>query len=238
MENPVFIILALAIFAVGFYLVVIRVKGSTEDQDALAKARNEMDYDQVAFDEYINRSLTPAELGERYERYLGHIYEKEGYDVEYHGAVQGVKDLGRDLIIKNGKEILVVQAKCWSSEKLIHAKHVFELVGSMAHYVLTSETKGQHVRAVFYVSYARYTGAAVEVAHDLGVDLKTEKLNNSYPMVKCKISGNGDKTYHLPFDAYYDELKVDPRKGEFFAYSVLEAFDRGYRRPRYKEDAA
>lgn len=76
------------------------------------------------------------------------------------------------------------------------------------------------------------------MAQDLGVELKTEKLDNSYPKVKCKVSAKGVKTYHLPFDLGYDHLTIDPNKGECYCYTVEEAFNKGHRRMEEENTAA
>ncbi len=231
-------ILAGGIVLFILFLTIRKPKEVIEDQNALNKARNAMDDDEIALEEYSNRELSPLEVGTRYERYIGHLYEIKGYKVNYHGATNALEDLGRDLIVKKGKDVLIVQTKCWARKKHIHEKHIFQLYGSMVHFSRTSETKGLESKAVIYTSYARYSGRAIEIAQDLGVELKTEKLDNSYPKVKCKISAKEEKTYHLPFDPGYDELSVDLSKGEFFAHSVLEAFDKGHRRPEKKDSAA
>lgn len=231
-------IAAVAIISLVFYLKVIKPKGKTECQKSLDEARNTMLEDEISLENYENRELTLSEIGTLYERYIGHLYEKDGCDVEYHGAINGVKDLGRDLIVQKGKDTLVIQTKCWGKDKLIHAKDIFQLYGSMEHLRATTKSNGQNLKAVFYTSSASYTGPAIEVAQDLGVDLKTKKLNSSYPVVKCKVSAKGEKTYHLPFDLDYDHLKVDPEKGEFFAGSIVDAFEKGHRRSQDRANAA
>src|SRR5689334_16515750 len=84
----------------------------------------------------LNRILNPTAIGRLYERYLGYLYERDGWNVEYHGIVQGYEDLGRDLICTSGNRILIVQAKCWSQEKLIHEKHIFQLFGTTQLYLM------------------------------------------------------------------------------------------------------
>ncbi|MNL19538.1 hypothetical protein D3C87_1407450 [compost metagenome] len=71
---------------------------------------------------------------------------------------------------------------------------------------------------------------AKEAAKVLNVEIKTEALNRHYPMVKCSVTPEGEKRYYLPIDPVYDRVKVDLRKNEFFAKSVQEAVDKGFRR--------
>lgn len=190
------------------------------------------DKDRVAqreLDAYLKKPLNGAEVGRLYERYIGHLYETKGYDVVYHGAVNGYGDLGRDLIVNGDNEIHVIQTKCWAKYKQVPENHIFQLYGSVAHYKLTSKESNKPVKAVFYTT-ARYSDIAREVASVLGVEVKTEELDRTYPMIKCNVSDSGEKIYHLPFDKYYDKVKIEPRKGEFFAKTVKEAVAQGFRR--------
>lgn len=180
-------------------------------------------------DKYLSQSFSPDEIGKFYERYIGHLYETDGYDVFYNGAVNGFADLGRDLIVKNGNDVLIVQTKCWSKNKVIQEKHIFQLFGSMTHFKLTSKYSVSSITARFYTT-ARYSDVAKEAARVLGVELRTEQLNRSYPIVKCNLNINGEKIYHLPFDPYYDKVKIDLKKDEYFVYTVKEAVQKGFRR--------
>lgn len=192
---------------------------------------------QRQLDEYHNSNLSPEQVGRLYERYIGYLYEVDGYDVKYNGANSGVQDMGRDLIVKSVDEVIIVQTKCWAKFKLIPESHIFQLYGSMIHFKLTSKFKDRATKAVFYTT-AKFSEVAKDVAKVLGVELKIEFLNRSYPMIKCIVSENGDMNYYLPFDPYYDQVKIEPRKGDLFAYTVREAVEKGFRRTRKYSGAA
>ena len=55
-----------------------------------------------------------------------------------------------------------------------------------------------------------------------------------YPVIKCNLGhdefGNKEKIYHLPFDQQYDRIKIEPEKGEFYAMTVEEAENNGFRK--------
>ena len=55
-------------------------------------------------------------------------------------------------------------------------------------------------------------------------------MHNGYPCIKCNISADGTKIYHLPFDQQYDNVKIETHKGEFYCATVKEAEDAGFRR--------
>lgn len=177
-------------------------------------------------------------LGLLYERYTGYLYESKGYDVKYHGAKEGKKDLGRDLICEKGNEILVVQCKYWSQFKTIHEKHIFQLFGTTFQYKykLEQENKSKKIRAIFHTSTS-LSEVARRFAKELNIDVKENiRLNREYPCIKCNIGRvSEEKIYHLPFDQQYDNIIIEPKRGEFYCCTVKEAEDAGFRRAfRYK----
>ena len=229
--NPEHVIIAYAastfIFVVVLVVTFIILRGALNKD---ARAQRELN-------EYLQRSLSPEEIGKLYERYIGYLYENMGYEVEYCGALNGYKDLGRDLVAKKEDQIVIVQAKCWAKNKLIQAKHIFQLYGTKIHFRRITKEKPRSVRAVFYTT-ASFSDDALEVARVLGVELRKRKLDRSYPMIKCAVGINGEKVYYLPFDPEYDRLRIDPQRGDFFARTVKEAAAKGFRRlPKCKNVA-
>lgn len=191
---------------------------------------------QKLLDEYLAQTLSSAAIGTFYERYIGHLYELEGYAVNFHGALNGVEDLGRDLVVSSDDEILIVQTKCWAKNRTIHEKHIFQLYGSMEHFKKTEKNYGKTIRAVFYTT-AQYSDVAIEAAETLGVELILQDLDRQYPLVKCNVNQRGDKIYHLPFDPYYDKIRIDTSEDKVYVHTVGEAVARGFRRARKKTAA-
>ncbi len=189
---------------------------------------------QLALDRYLNRPLSRATIGRFYERYLGYLYEQEGYQVEYHGILEGFEDLGRDLICRKGDQVVIVQAKCWSADKLIHEKHIFQLFGTTQLFLMNQQQNdlfGANVSAMF-ITTTTLSPIAKNAAKWLKIGVKERfAIDKAYPMIKCNINqASKDKIYHLPFDQQYDRTKIVPKFGEFYATSVLEAEKRGFRR--------
>jgi hypothetical protein len=92
---------------------------------------------QKALDRFLNsRGKKPWQIGRDYERYIGYLYEKQGFKVYYEGIVKGLEDLGRDLICIKGNEIDIVQCKCWANYKIIHEKHINQLYGTAVKYYI------------------------------------------------------------------------------------------------------
>lgn len=182
---------------------------------------------QLALDRYNCRNKSKWEVGIEYERYIGYLYEKDGANVTYSGALHGLEDMGRDLIVKTKDEISVIQCKRWSSGKTIHEKHIFQLYGSMVLFQIQNPEK--RVNGVFYTTTV-LSPVAKECAEFLGIKCFENFEHQEYPLVKCNISRNKEKIYHLPFDQMYDRVVIEPEKGECFTFTVKEAEEKGFRR--------
>lgn len=218
----------LIVAAIGIWILLRTVNQARKQKSS---ETNENAKNQVELDKYLSGNLPGHEIGRLYERYIGHLYESSGYDVVFNGAVNGYEDQGRDLIVRKGKEIYVVQTKCWAKTKFIHPNHIFQLYGSMTHFKRTENKHDRLVKAVFCTT-ALYSDAAREAARVLGVELESQELDRKYPMIKCNVNKNGDKIYHLPFDEFYDKVKIETDKGEFYVHTVAEAVAKGFRRAR------
>jgi hypothetical protein len=91
---------------------------------------------QIALDRWKSSPKSKWQIGRDFERFCGYQLEISGYDVEYYGAIEGFDDLGRDLIARKSDQILIIQCKYWSSEKLVHEKHVFQTFATALEYAL------------------------------------------------------------------------------------------------------
>ncbi|PJE52014.1 hypothetical protein COV28_01130 [candidate division WWE3 bacterium CG10_big_fil_rev_8_21_14_0_10_48_23] len=183
---------------------------------------------QLALDRYWDRRKTKRGIGNLYERYVGYLYEKDGYDVEYTGILSGFEDLGRDLITRKGNEIVVIQCKYWSQFKKIYENHIFQFFGTVYRYKFDYPDK--KVSARFYTK-TELSELARSFAHDLKIELFENFELEKYPCIKCNVARHtGEKIYHLPFDQQYDTTIVEPARGEFYAMAVKEAEDKGFRR--------
>lgn len=188
---------------------------------------------QLALDRYQSRQKSPWELGREFERFIGYRYEKEGWEVDYYGISQGLSDMGRDLIVRKGREVRIVQCKYWSQHKAIHEKHIAQLFGTTVMYRIEHpELQKENIHGVFITS-TKFSPMAKEFAKELGIIIEENVGLEPYPVIKCNIghdeSGSNTKIYHLPMDQQYDKTKI-VKPGECCVATVAEAERLGFRR--------
>ena len=72
------------------------------------------------------------------------------------------------------------------------------------------------------------------MANALSIEIVEGEPLGEFPRIKCNINSgefSGEqKIYHLPMDQQYDRTIIGNRPGEFFAFTVKEAEDAGFRR--------
>ncbi len=223
---------------------VLKFLTQNEYQNLSSTERN-----QKALDRYLNSRKKPYEIGRDYERYIGYLYEKNGYKVEYIGIEKGLEDMGRDLICIKNDTIEIVQCKCWANHKTIYEKHINQLYGTAVKYYIEHNQQftkkstlnlfpdlmiSGKIKATFITS-TKLSDVARNFANALGIGFIENKFLEKYPLIKCNLTSSGEKIYHLPFDQQYDRTLIK-NKGEFYALTVAEAEEKGFRRAfRWKQ---
>ena len=191
---------------------------------------------QLALDRYRKKKKSPWELGRDYERYIGYLYEKDGFRVYYQGIIEGLKDLGRDLICVKGNKIEIVQCKYWSQDKTIHEKHINQLFGTTVMYWVQSHRVKNLQMGLFpqilkqggitpcFITSTKLSDTAKQFSEALGIKIIENFPLQPYPPIKCNVSRRtGEKIYHLPFDQQYE-------RNECYVWTVKEAEALGFRR--------
>jgi len=189
---------------------------------------------QLALDRYwkSSRKRSAWAAGIQYERYIGYLYEREGFEVEYHGALRGKEDLGIDLICKKGELVRVVQCKRLSPLKAIPVREnvVAQIFGSAMFFAMRSGIDMSQVKPVIVTTY-ELSNEARQFAELLSASVRENVALERYPCIKCNISERtGERIYHLPFDQQYDSTKIGNVNGEFYAMTVAEAENARFRR--------
>lgn len=188
---------------------------------------------QIALDRYLEqRQKNPWLAGLQYERFVGYMYERNGYIVEYHGALKGVNDLGIDLLCFKDGKIHAVQCKRLSEAKGIPVRErtIAQTFGAALYYSHVNNLNIENFSPVVITSF-KLSDEAKLFAKALGVQYRENNKLEKYPCIKCNISmNNGEKIYHLPFDQQYDSTVIDHSKGERYAGSIIDAEKNGFRR--------
>lgn len=222
-----------------------------EDQDQARAFLSAEEYDrmsqvqkyQLALDRYWTRRKSPWRLGRDYERYIGYLYEQNGYSVNYHGIEKKLEDLGIDLICRKMSEVVIIQCKYWALGRVVREKHVAQLFGTCFRHCaeqkskhdlqleLFPHTRGSNTTIPRLITSTILSDVAKKFAELLGVEVVENCPLKSYPCIKCNISrGTGERIYHLPFDQQYDSTMIEPLTGECYVETVAEAEARGFRR--------
>lgn len=186
---------------------------------------------QLALDRYVAGHKSKWQIGRDYELYIGYIYNRKGYDIDYFGSNNGLNDMGRDLICKKSGEILIVQCKYWSHMKEIHENHICQLYGTVVEYSIENNCAVSDVIPVL-VTNISLSSTAKKFAEVLNIIIHENIDMGDFPRIKCNINrSDGYKTqiYHLPMDQQYDSVKISGPE-EFFAFTVEEAEKAGFRR--------
>lgn len=182
---------------------------------------------QLALNRYDKAPKTEYEVGLRYERYIGYLYELENYEVRYHGAINKYRDKGIDLYAIKKKDVLVIQCKRWNKNAVINERTIRDLSGSVS-FAKTKFPKRQ-IFGILYTTTS-VTKEARQMAKSLNITIYENFDIKEYPMIKCNISETGEKIYHLPFDQQYDKTFITLKKGDFYASTIQEAENFGFRR--------
>jgi len=212
------------------------------------KSLSSVERNQMALDRYLkNRNKSKWAIGRDYEMYVGYLYNQKGYSIEYKGIIDGFEDLGRDIIAKKSDEIYIIQCKRWAQYKEIHEKHIFQLFGTTMEYWIKNFRNHKKpksfeefakflnenkLRPIFFTSTS-ISDKAREMASALSVEIIENEPLGEFPRIKCNINSDEfgqTKIYHLPMDQQYDRTIIGNRSGEFYAFTVKEAEDAGFRR--------
>ena len=194
---------------------------------------SESERNQKALDNYImSHHKTKWQIGRDYELYVGYLYSKKGFKVDYYGSFNNIDDLGRDLIVITPEKTLIIQCKYWSKEKLIHEKHINQLFGTTVSYSIENNIPLNKITGIL-ITNTYLSERAKDFCHRLNIQYKENLQLGDFPRIKCNIGkdeyGFTTKIYHLPMDQQYDKVKID-KEGEFLAFTVSEAEEHGFRR--------
>ena len=199
---------------------------------------------QLALDRYNQRhKKSNRRVGYDYELYCGYNIEHKNLlrckvdSIVQYGIEEGLSDLGRDIIASSGDKTYIIQCKRWGKERPIRENTIMQLYGSAAEFCMNKykdekqplKHLGKEVIPVLMTT-TELSDVAIRFAKYLNVKIERTSFDaTKYPQIKCNISKDGEKIYHLPFDQQYDKIKIEKEKGECFVFTIKEAEELGFR---------
>ena len=199
---------------------------SQEEYDKLSITER----NQLALNRYNSGAKSNWVVGIEYEMYIEYEYRLRGWKTIPHGSINGLEDLGRDIVAKKDDRVLIIQCKRYSVNKHIHENTVCQLYGTAIEYELSDEDLFATKIVPILYSTTDLSPMAKKFAKRLGVHFYKVPMRD-YPQIKCNVGRGGEKIYHLPFDQQYYSAIID-KQGEFYAWTVKEAEDAGFRRAK------
>ena len=191
---------------------------------------------QLALDRYMASQKSKWEIGRDYEMSCAMQMRQRGYTVELHGIKYRREDLGRDLIATRriggllGNEVMIIQCKNWSKDRIIHENVMFQLFGTSVEFEICNNNINQEIIPVLMIPpHCSISPMALKVAKKLKILIERIPFKE-FPRIKCNIN-HGERIYHLPFDQLYDRAEIK-LPGEFYAWNVAEATHKGFRRAK------
>lgn len=173
---------------------------------------------------FWERPKSNSEKGAIYERYIGYLYEDAGYHVEYTGIKKGKKDIGRDLVCRVGRDVFIVQCKCWENSKMVYHNHIHQLRGTVEDY--NKQYKSRRAHGVFFTT-SRIARSAKVASMRIGIETHEKfVMPEPFPIVKCKLS---EGKYYLPDDWGYDKVELNLGTGDCYCITVSEADSKGFK---------
>jgi len=195
---------------------------------------------QLSLDRYKAKRKPSAWIaGAEYEMFCSYILREKGYIVIENGIKMLKEDMGRDIIAYKDGKTYIIQCKRYSlqnrdgTNRYVHENVICQLFGTTYEYQIANPDNSlfENLNTVIPVLYTtgRLSETAKLFAERLNVKIETLDMGE-YPMIKCNIN-EGNRIYHLPFDQQYWNTKID-RSDEFYAWTVQEAENAGFRRAR------
>ena len=85
----------------------------------------------------------------------------------------------------------IIQAKCWSKDKIIREKHIFQLFGTVQLYLMAKSRAGFFTPNVsaYFITTTSLSSVAREAAEWLKIEVQEKKaLSKTFPMIKCNVN--------------------------------------------------
>ena len=165
----------------------------------------------------------------RYVLYVGYLFERKGFTVDYCGITNGILDDGMDLICRKGNRIILVRCK----ERGMNKAYMYYLAARALRFKM--DNPALEVSALCVISEQRLSAEAELIAQKFSISIKEDMPFKNFPYVKCKVlrdeNNNERKVYYTPNHRDYITARVIPENGDMFCRTVNDAESKGFKAP-------
>ena len=155
-----------------------------------------------------------------YDLYTGYLFEYNGFNVEYCGIANGVRDDGMNLICRKGSRAVLVRCK----EEILTPNFVYYLAAR----ALRFKMDNPHLEvSALCVTSQTLTDDSQIIAEKFSIDVKDNMPFQNFPYVKCKVLTD-KKVCYTPKNDEYITVQINPDNGDMFCLNVNDAIAKGF----------
>lgn len=166
------------------------------------------------------KNFTSSNLGlnKRYRMYIGYLYERMGWQVDYSAG-------GKNLISRKDNRLIVTVSEAAST---IELNTMYALLGA------AMECKRDNITSI--VSAMCITSSALisrvtALAKKFNIAVREHFYFRNFPCVRCKAYSEMQRIYYVPDDEEYLSVKVIPEDGDRYCWTPDEAETMRFYRP-------
>lgn len=156
-------------------------------------------------------------LNKRYRIYIGYLYERMGWDVDYSG--------GKNLISRKENRVIVTLSETVSTVDL---SSMYTLLGLSMEY--KRDNPSSTVSAMCITSSAVISRVML-LAQKFNIAVREHFYFRNFPCVRCKADVMNQRVYYVPDDDEYLSVKMIPEEGDRYCWSADEAESLRFYRP-------
>ena len=163
-----------------------------------------------------NFASTNMGINKRYRIFIGYLYERMGWEVDYF--------CGKNLISRKNDHIIVTLAEAAATVDL---DNMYSLVGAAME--CRKDNASSKVSAMCITSSALISRVR-SLAHKFSISVREHFYFRNFVCVRCKADHNGGGVYYVPDDDEYLSVKVNLSEGDRYAWSEEDAEYVGFKR--------
>ncbi len=177
---------------------------------------------------YINNCENGIE--NRYALYVGYLYERMGWHVDYKGYRFGgnsieIAEEGERLICRKEDKAVIIQCRAWVKGEIVYLPFVHRLIALSVEF--KKDNPAFHVYGKFFTRYS-FSARARSAAQRCHISLREQFPFSFFPYVKCKAGADGHNVHYTPYYGEHFHTDIDPRNGDLFCWTEQQAIDLGF----------